>query len=506
MSNPFSSISNHFQCEDFTSTCQADTTDGGYRDYNKLSPICKGAESSCCGVADHNFEVVTNVEWNSNETVDLYDECKCDFWLRLCGDLKGGKACDYASEYCCGDYLHWREGAFTYTNSPMCYCDFFNYAQNELGYKLKSQALQVNKEFQDPCGQLEAFYTYQIFPDPRGWYERLSLEAIYNRTNGRNWINNAGWMDDAIDHCQWYGITCDGEGFVTNIDLRDNNLAGQFPVYSRREIDEGGHQLKSHWRYTKHGLANLWNLKTLDLANNKLTGTIEYRPLYNLVSLTHFDVSGNQLKGKVDALVTPSLTYVDLSNNNFTSIHGFEKYKGSFQTLHFCDLSNNRIQIDATELLEYTPPNIEQFLASNNGIYGYLPESLNNLPKLRQFDMSSNALSGSLPGFTESMVNLQELELSNQTNGLTGSIPEDLGKLQSLKILNLAGNKLEGDIPSSIGNMAVLEVLDLSINLLQSSIPPELGLLEGESLAYYILKLYNESVERANTSTFTLVL
>ena len=472
------------------SACKEDTTKT-HSGNNQLSSVCKEAESSCCGVADHDVKFVTNAWLNSNETVGLYDECKCNFWLRLCEDMQGGKACDYASEYCCGDYMHERDEdfPFTYANSPTCYCDFFNYAQNEFGHTLKSQALGVNKEFQDPCGKVEenpfvitAGYDIDFYQRPSSeFFERPSLEAMYKKLNGQNWTNNAGWMDDAIDHCQWYGITCDGDGRVTNIDLRDNNLAGQFPVYSRNEFNWRA-QLESHWEYTKYGLANLWNLKTLDLSNNKLTGTIDYRPLYNLFSLTHFDVSGNQLDGEAEALVTPSLTYVDLSNNNFTSMHRFEKYKKAFQTLRFCDVSNNHILINATELLAYIPPNIEQFLASNNSISGSLSGSLNNLPKLRQFDMSSNALSGSLPAFTESFATLQELDLSKQKDDshFFGSIPENIWRSLSLQRLNLAGNEIVGSIPSLVGNLAALEVFDLSNNTLTGSIPSEFGMLEGE--------------------------
>ena len=452
---------------------------------SRLAPVCEEAASSCCGVAE-NVKIVTNVERNQSDTVGLYDDCMCDFWLRLCEDMQGGKACDFASEHCCGDYFMQEEldnmdFVFMATSSSTCYCDIFNYAQNEFGHKLKSQALRVNEEFPDPCGQLEVYLRFVPTDNRREFYERPSLEAIYNHTNGQNWTNSAGWIDDTIDHCQWHGITCDDDGLVTNIDLRDNNLAGKFPVYSRKEAD-GRAWLESHWPMTKYGLANLWNLKMINLANNKLTGTIEYRPLYNLYSLTHFDVSGNKLDGKVEALVTPSLTYVDFSNNRFTTMHRFEKYKGSFQTLRFCDVSNNLIQMDTTELLEYIPPNIELLIASSNRMYGHLPGSLNNLPKLRQFDMSSNALSGSLPGFTESFATLQELDLSNQKDDryFSGSIPENIWRSLSLQRFNLAGNMIVGSIPSLIGNLALLEVFDLSNNTLTGSIPSEFGMLQGE--------------------------
>ena len=120
---------------------------------------------------------------------------------------------------------------------------------------------------------------------------------------------------------------------------------------------------ENDWKDTKYGLANLYSLKTLNLANNKLTGTIESRPLYNLASLTHFDVSGNQLSGGMEALVSPSLTHADFSNNRFTSIQSFKKYKGSFQSLRFCDVSNNAIQIDANDFLLNIPTNIQQLIA-----------------------------------------------------------------------------------------------------------------------------------------------
>jgi len=259
--------------------------------------------------------------------------------------------------------------------------------------------------------------------------------------------------------------------------LRGNNLEGPFPVYTLNEYPI----LDSRWLWSKIGLASLHKLKTLDLSNNKLTGSIEYRPLYNLDALTRFDVSGNQLSGEVEALVAPSLKHADFSNNSFTAMRRFQKYKVSpLEMLRYCDVSNNAIQQNANDLLQIIPPNIEQFIASNTKLQGNLPDSLNNLQKLRQFNMASNALSGELPGFTESFATLEELDVSNQTNGFTGSIPDNVWRSLSLKILNLAGNKLTGTLPPLVGNFAVLEAFDLSNNLLESLIPAELGMLGGE--------------------------
>eukprot|EP00984_Skeletonema_dohrnii_P014363 scaffold6018_cov94-Skeletonema_dohrnii-CCMP3373.AAC.3 len=466
-------------CEDFRSKCQERYINILGLEEDGMPRACEEAEACSCEVADHDVKIITD-KWGDKQTFGLYNECKCDFWLRLCEDTRGGEACDYAAEYCCGDYENVDWG-FEFISSPTCYCDFFNYVLDEFGHKLKPKSLNISKEFSNPCGRLQnTFAEAHSEFDFRLFFERPSLEAIYNETNGQNWANSDGWMNETVGHCEWYGITCDSDSFVTSIDLRNNNLAGRFPVYTRITFN-GTIILENDWIYTKYGLANLFSLKTLDLANNKLTGTIDYRPLYNLHTLTHFDVSGNQLSGDVDALITPSLTYADFSNNLFTSMRRFEKLKQSFQSLRFCDVSNNTIQNKATDLLENIPPNIDQFFASNSEIYGSLPKSLNDLPKLRKFDMSSNALFGSLPGFTESFATLQELDVSGQKNGFnfTGSIPDNIWRSLSLKVLNLADNRLTGSIPTLVGNLAVLEVFDLTNNIVKGSIPSELGMLEG---------------------------
>eukprot|EP00956_Cyclotella_meneghiniana_P002691 scaffold3165_cov62-Cyclotella_meneghiniana.AAC.13 len=386
-----------------------------------------------------------------------------------------------ASDHCCCckdlDY-----GTFEYHNSPSCYCDFYNYALREFDHKLKSKSIDVHQKFNNTCE--DRWYTSSII-------EKYCLDAIYEATNGQNWTVNDGWMSNETDYCDWHGITCNSENFVTKIELNDNNLVGQFPLYTRYTDFWGNPELISHWQITKYGLARLYKLQVLDLANNKLTGTIDYGPLYNLEELTKFDVSGNQLIGEIEALVAPSVKHVDFSNNGFTAMR-FKTYRRSYKTLIHFDVSNNAIKIkkDAADFLQNIPPGIEQLYASNNIIYGNLPRTLNGLSELRKFYMASNALSGTLPAFSEPFTTLQELDVSsnqkdaivsnrNMAPGLSGSIPEDTWRFLYLKILNLAGNRLEGTVSPFFGDLALLEVFNLSNNLLVSSIPPQLGLLEG---------------------------
>ena len=52
--------------------------------------------------------------------------------------------------------------------------------------------------------------------------------ALYNSTNGDEWINNTGWGTDS-SHCDWYGVTCDENEHVTILDLGGNMLSGTLP-------------------------------------------------------------------------------------------------------------------------------------------------------------------------------------------------------------------------------------------------------------------------------------
>ncbi|WVZ22211.1 hypothetical protein V8G54_000755 [Vigna mungo] len=66
---------------------------------------------------------------------------------------------------------------------------------------------------------------------------------------------------------------------------------------------------------------------------------------------------------------------------------------------------------------------------------------------------------------------------SLQGNGITGSIPKEIGNMTSLCRLDLENNKLTGEIPSSLGNLKKLQFLTLSQNNLSGTIPESLATL-----------------------------
>ncbi len=101
--------------------------------------------------------------------------------------------------------------------------------------------------------------------------DREILVALYIATNGLNWTDNTNWLSDApLD--EWYGVTTDSGGRVTELELSSNLLNGEIPAE----------------------LGSLSNLQLLSLWGNQLSGEIpaELGNLSNLQLLTLIDNPG----------------------------------------------------------------------------------------------------------------------------------------------------------------------------------------------------------------------
>ena len=112
---------------------------------------------------------------------------------------------------------------------------------------------------------------------------------------------------------------------------------------------------------------------------------------------------------------------------------------------------------------------------SDQGLSGTIPAELGSLTELTVLSLPNNGLTGMIPPQLGNLKRLQELWLSN--NRLTGMIPPQLGNLKRLQELWLSNNRLTGTIPPELGNVPYLQYLSLSQNELTGTIPPELGRL-----------------------------
>eukprot|EP01018_Ginkgo_biloba_P002947 Gb_32031 [translate_table: standard] len=120
-----------------------------------------------------------------------------------------------------------------------------------------------------------------------------------------------------------------------------------------------------------------------------------------------------------------------------------------------------------------------------------IPTELGFLPRLKLFYLGQNSLTGTIPS---SLANLSALtELSLSINRLHGSIPVELGMLTQLQTLSVFENQLTVEIPSSLSNCTSLLPLELYENQLQGNIPSEFG-LKGTSTSLQDLNLWGNQL------------
>ncbi|XP_060668126.1 receptor-like protein 33 [Ziziphus jujuba] len=193
--------------------------------------------------------------------------------------------------------------------------------------------------------------------------------------------------------------------------------------------------------------------------------------------------------------------------------------------LEYLNVGNNLIG-DTFPFWLATLPELKVLMLSFNEFYGAIwnDETDHSFPKLRIIDLSHNHFSGGLPlkyfqyfnamkvvysssklkymqlnqsfdlqaykinrnfGYSVTLTNkgikmtytkIQELltAIDFSSNEFEGEIPELLGNLKGLSLLNLSNNKLVGGIPASLGSIEELETLDLSRNKLSGEIPQQL--------------------------------
>jgi len=94
---------------------------------------------------------------------------------------------------------------------------------------------------------------------------------------------------------------------------------------------------------------------------------------------------------------------------------------------------------------------VRQLVLNGNGLTGSIPAELGNLTYLASVTLPDNRLTGPIPPEMGNLSSLKRLSLAN--NRLMGSIPEEMGNLSSLRWLELAGNQLTGPIPQSLTNL-----------------------------------------------------
>ena len=358
-----------------------------------------------------------------------------------------------------------------------------------------------------------------------------ALFALFNSTNGPDWHDRTNWNSDApLD--EWYGITVDRSGRITELNLAGNNLNGSLPaeltaLSNLKRIDFSGNDrlsgpLPGTW--TALPLEYLWMEGTGVCAppetgiQDWLGGIPDYsistcseaRPewyvlgeLYNSTNGAEWTNNDNWLsEAPLDqwyGVTTDEdgrVTALDLEDNNLSGeLHGA---LGQITGLTSLDLSRNDLSgpippeigrlirleslyVADNELSGAIPAEIGQLtnlgllVLRSNDLSGVIPLELGRLTRLKSLDLGFNDLSGPIPSEIGQLSSLEAILLSG--NDLYGWIPPELGQLGNLRTIDLSNNSLSGPIPAGFDQLTSINLLNLHANELSGSIPPELGRL-----------------------------
>uniref|UniRef100_A0ACD5YPY6 Uncharacterized protein n=1 Tax=Avena sativa TaxID=4498 RepID=A0ACD5YPY6_AVESA len=354
------------------------------------------------------------------------------------------------------------------------------------------------------CASFFLFFTTLVFLLPRSCPQSTNQSGDEHQLLlglKRYWGSSpvlGRWNPTSSDHCSWGGVTCKN-GMVTAIFLRNQTFSKPIPpslchLKNLTYLDLSYNNFSTSFPTVVY---NCSNLKYLDLSNNAFAGQLTADINSLSAKLEHLNLSANHITGKIPASIGqfPMLKSLVLDTNQFD---------GSYPAQNISNLANLEVLTLAENPFLPAPVPVEfgkltrltYLWLSGMNMTGEIPESLSSLTELGLLDMSDNMLQGAIPtwvwqhkklqylylfsnSFTGEIsssvtaVNLVELDVS--TNKLTGTIPDDFGKLINLTLLFLYTNQLHGSTPRSIGLLPNLTDIRLFENMLSGPLPPELG-------------------------------
>ena len=344
---------------------------------------------------------------------------------------------------------------------------------------------------------LHSLTTSNLFGQCDPVIDSLALVALYDATNGDNWLDNTNWLEEGQPISIWDGVTTTSEGCVLRLQLSNNNMVGELPleigsftvleeliIYDDQLIGElpqqiGGLILLKQLSLKLNGLSgnippeigNLENLEQLGITGEQLTGSIPPE-VGNLENLKGLGIKGDQLTGNIPPEIgnLENLENLGIFGDQITGSIPAEI--GNLANLKYLSLSGN-------QLTGTIPPEIGDLsslvslMFVDISITGGIPPQIGDLANLVTIDLINTQLNGSIPA---EIGNLQNLEYINlDSNPLQGNIPSEIGNLEKLTFLTIKNSQLSGNIPPEIGNLPMLYSLIIKNSQLSGNIPPEIG-------------------------------
>ncbi|CAL5441249.1 unnamed protein product [Camellia sinensis] len=328
----------------------------------------------------------------------------------------------------------------------------------------------------------------------------------------------SSWTD-SIHFCNWHGVTCGSRHqrvtvlnmsslhlsgslsphignltFLEDINIQNNNLRGTIPLEIGRlfRLQYLLFANNSFQGTIPTNLTHFPRIRVIDLKGNNLEGNIppELGTFYNLYQLS---LSRNHFSGNIPPSLgnLSALQILDLAHNN---LHGtIPNELGHLSNLYIFQLSSNNLSVTNNSLsgnfpsnLGLTLPKLQLFLANTNQFFGPIPPSLANASGLVKISIGDNDLTGPIPLNLGSLQYLQVLHIAGNPLGTDKandiSFLTTLINCTNLGVLSLSRIQIGGNLPNSIGNLSsTLTSVWLDQNYISGNIPQEITELVGLS-------------------------
>ncbi|XP_017632357.2 receptor-like protein EIX2 [Gossypium arboreum] len=276
----------------------------------------------------------------------------------------------------------------------------------------------------------------------------------------------SSWVEGG-DCCKWIGVVChNSTGHVHQL-----HLAAPSP-FDFAEWD-AYRQSKLEGKINP-SLLELKHLSSLDLSNNNFS-SIHIPKFFGLLeSLTYLKLSQAQFHGAISHNLgnLSKLQYLDLGGNDLKSKS--LQWVSGLSSLQYLDLSSADLH-KANDWVHVTfkLPSLLELYLSDCGLED-VPSSIsvNSSKSLVVLDLSGNSLS-SVPKWIFSLHGLVSIDLSDSS--LEGPIPDYFGNISILEVLDLTGNSLNSSIPNFLYSLNRLQFFSLSDNQLQGTISSAIG-------------------------------
>ncbi|KAL7218694.1 hypothetical protein ACSBR2_011877 [Camellia fascicularis] len=265
--------------------------------------------------------------------------------------------------------------------------------------------------------------------------------------------------------CSWDGVECDQDtGHVIGLDLSNSFLHDSINSSS--------------------SLFSLVHLQRLNLAYNDFDYSHIPSEISHLSELITLNLSSSVFSGQIPLEISKlsKLVSIDLSFNVDSTNSGLLKLEKPGLRSLLQNLTNLKVlclnDVGISSKVPDTLGNLTSLttlILENCGLHGEFPISIFYLPKLQMLNMRFNKnLIGHLPKF-HPINPLHYLTLSDTS--FSGKLPDSIGNLHFLDVLDFFDCYLSGSLSASLGNLTQLNYISLSSNQFNVGTLPLLGKL-----------------------------